>query len=191
MISCLRTASIEGRAILGPWTNEGMTTAIQLRDYLQRGGEPAVQQPTMRLYQNEVQYFASNFRLFAYEGRDVNYSHISGNFSPAGLAVSAAAAPLNMLFKANAKRRGRPQWRETARGALHATNQRLVLKVEHSLFEWYHDRLATVELMSLGVYVAHHGAEANVLDVGYQANPWFYVLLSYLGLGNRNPPLPA
>jgi hypothetical protein len=175
----------------GPWINDGMPAAIQLREYLQCGGDPAAQQPTMRLYQNEAQYFASNFRLFAYEGRDVQYSHIRGSFSPGGLAVSAASAPLNMLFKANAKRRGRPQWRETARGVVHATNQRLVLKVDHSLVEWYHDALATVELASLGVYVAHHGADASVLDVGSQANPWFYVLLSYLGLGNRNPPLPA
>jgi hypothetical protein len=186
----IRGALIEsGGPMTASFTNEAMSAAVQLREYLKRGGEPAAQQPSLRLYQDEEQFFSSGFRLFAYEDREVHYTQIKGNFSPGGLAISAAAAPLNVLFKSNAKRRARPKWRETTRGVLYATNQRLVLGSEHRLVDWDHGALATVELMPLGVYAAYHGADASILDVGPQVNPWFYVLLSYLGLGIRDVQL--
>jgi hypothetical protein len=177
--------------VSGFFSADGLSSALQLREHLQRGGEPGTQPPSLRLYEDELQYYTSSFRLLAYEDKEVGYTRIRGDFSPGGLMVSAAAAPINALLKGNAKRKAKFKWREVTRGTVFVTNQRLILGVDHRLVDWYHGALASVQLMPIGVYAAYHDADAHVVDVGPAANPWFYVLLSYLGFGNRYAQLPT
>jgi len=171
------------------YSPQAMASAEALKTVLGEGREPQPQQPALRLYEGEPQYYHSYARIFGWEGTDVRYHKVHGNVSPEGLAVTAIALPFNMLSKANAKRRAAPKWRVVETGNLITTDRRLIIGAGHSLIDWYHSEVADVRLDDIGVYLAYHGHDAHIIDVSPAANPWFYVLMSYLGLNIRQAGL--
>jgi hypothetical protein len=157
-----------------------LAAAHSLRSHLLSGGAPQPQPPALRLYDGEVQFFYGDARILAWTEREVRY---------VTLKVGAAGVPFNMISKANARARAAPRWRQVIRGEIIATNVRLIIRENHSLGEWYHNAVADVRLDDRGTYVVHHGSDAAIIDVGHGTNPWFYVLMCFLGLNNRNAPL--
>ncbi len=167
--------------------------ALELRAHLLAGGSPQPVQTSVRLREGETCHWQGHARLLAFEGADVGYTTIKGS---GGLIATAASAviwsPFNVASKANAARRAAAKWRPAGSADIHVTSGRIVLAQQHSYVDWGYDGLAQLDLYEdLGVYLAWHNAQAQILDIGLQGSPWLYVMLSFLAFGERNVGLPG
>jgi hypothetical protein len=172
--------------VVAAFGGDTLAQARALRDHLRTGGQPATQQPTMRLYDGEAQYFASGFKTYVYEGKDVYYRtmHVWG----CGLwswMFRLLFLPYNLLRRGVASAQGAHKWRVAGGGQLCLTNNRLVLNAGTDFREFGHANIAQVDLREKGVFVAYYAGVSMILDVGAY-NPIFLVLLRFFAFGDRN-----
>lgn len=155
-------------------------SAEALAQYLSSGGQPVPQAPSIHLGPGEVQYFATSFSGYTWEGKDVSYRQFRmWLITPAGCLMAIFMLPINLTLRLIASLRGGERWRRTFGGHLYATNHRLIANTGNQYMNFSYREIAQLHIEGRGIYIALHNSPAVFIDVG-AANPWLYVLVNHL-----------
>ncbi|MFE9654878.1 hypothetical protein [Micromonospora sp. NPDC006431] len=174
---------------------EGWTSACQLYQHLQSGGDLTILPPgAVRLNPDEVPYAEAVLGYARFYGTTVTYQQSSmfllgsATFVAAGLAANAVA---NSAAKNRAAAQAATQWRDHAHVRTILTNKRLLCDYRGKWLSFWHEGIVEFQGdMAQWLFVLRYHVGDPIMLHG-PAAPWFAVSVAHLVYGRRGLQLPA
>jgi hypothetical protein len=173
----------------------GWTSACELYQHLQGGGELAVLPPgPVRLNPGELPYAEATLGYARFYGTSVTYRQNStflfgsAAFVAAGMAANAIA---NSAARNRAAAQAAAQWRDQAQVRTILTNKRLMCDYGGKWLSFWHEGIVEFQGdMGQWLFVLRYEVGDPLMLHG-PAAPWFAVSVAHLVYGRRGLQLPA